>query len=126
MSIELNHIIVHAKDKWTSAEFLAGILGLRAGPPWAHFVPVVVSNGVTLDYCDSEDVRPTHYAFLVSDAEFDAALDRLRSAGIEIYSEHDRTGPGEFNRFYGGRGVYFDDPNGHVLELITKPYGAAP
>lgn len=126
MSIQLNHIIVPAKDKWASAEFLAGILGLQAGPQWAHFVPVVVSNGVTLDYCDDDDVRPSHYAFLVSDAEFDAALARLRGAAIEIYAEHDRTGPGEINHYYGGRGVYFDDPSGHMLELITKPYGAAP
>ena len=126
MSVELNHIIVPARDKRASAEFLAGILGLRTSPEWGHFVPVRVSNGVTLDYVDSDDLRTQHYAFLVGEAEFDAALARIRDADIEIYARFDRTGRGKINHLYGGRGVYFDDPNGHLLELITRPYGASP
>lgn len=126
MAVELNHIIVPAKDKQASAEFLAGILGLEAGPQWSIFVPVRTSNGVTLDYVDADQFRPQHYAFLVSDTEFDSALSRIQSAGIQFYADFDRAGRGEINHLYGGRGFYFDDPNGHLLELITRPYGATP
>ena len=80
MTVELNHTIIPARDKWTSAKFLADILNLEAGPEWGHFVPVCTGNGVTLDYSDSLDFRPQHYAFLVSEAEFDAALSRIRAA----------------------------------------------
>ncbi len=126
MSIELNHIIIWARDKFASAAFLAGILGIEAGPPWAGFVPVRVSNGVTLDYADADDVRPQHCAFLVSEAEFDAALARLKAGGIAFYADFPHNGRGEINHLYGGRGLYFDDPNGHLLELITRPYGETP
>jgi catechol 2,3-dioxygenase-like lactoylglutathione lyase family enzyme len=126
MAVELNHIIVPARDKRASAAFLAGILGLQAGRQWAGFVPVRLSNGVTLDYVDSDDLRTQHYAFLVSDAEFDAGLARIREAGIEFYAGFDRAGRGEINHLYGGRGVYFHDPDGHLLELITRPYGPVP
>jgi catechol 2,3-dioxygenase-like lactoylglutathione lyase family enzyme len=126
MGVELNHIIIPAKDKRASAEFLAGILGLEAGPEWSIFVPVRTSNGVTLDYADAVEFRPQHYAFLVSDAEFDKALSRIQSAGIEFYADFHRGGCGDINHLYGGRGFYFDDPNGHLLELITRPYGTSP
>ncbi|MPZ32367.1 MAG: VOC family protein [Rhodospirillales bacterium] len=120
----LNHIIIPAKDKDTSAEFLAGILGVKPEPQWGPFRPVQTSNGVTLDFVDSKDVRTQHYAFLVDDKEFDAAFDRLRQAGITYYADPHKNDRGEINRHWGGRGVYFDDPNGHLLELITKPYGS--
>jgi catechol 2,3-dioxygenase-like lactoylglutathione lyase family enzyme len=126
MSIELNHIIVPAKDRWASARFLARILGLEAGPAWGPFVPVRTSNGVTLDFQDVGDVRPQHCAFLVSEAEFDDALARLKEAGVEFYASFHGEGRGEVNHLYGGRGVYFDDPNGHLFELITRPYGPVP
>jgi catechol 2,3-dioxygenase-like lactoylglutathione lyase family enzyme len=126
MGVDLNHIVIPAHDKWASAKFLAGILGLEAGPEWSHFVPVRTGNGVTLDFRDRDDFRPQHYAFLVSDAEFDAALARIRSAGVRHYANFRRERPGEINHLYGGRGVYFDDPNGHLLELITRPYGPVP
>jgi catechol 2,3-dioxygenase-like lactoylglutathione lyase family enzyme len=126
MSVELNHTIIPAKDKWASAKFLADILNLEAGPEWGHFVPVKTGNGVTLDFSDSEGFRPQHYAFLVSEAEFDAALARIRASGVEHYANFRRERPGEINHLYGGRGVYFDDPNGHLLELITRPYGPTP
>ncbi|MGB9644168.1 MAG: hypothetical protein WCB44_03410, partial [Stellaceae bacterium] len=71
MSVELNHTIIPTKDKWVSAKFLADILNLEAGPEWGHFVPVKTANGVTLDFDTREEFRPGHYAFLVSDAEFD-------------------------------------------------------
>jgi catechol 2,3-dioxygenase-like lactoylglutathione lyase family enzyme len=126
MSVELNHTIIPAKDKWASAKFLADILNLEAGPEWGHFVPVKTGNGVTLDFSDSEGFRPQHYAFLVSEAEFDAALARIRASGVKHYANFRRERPGEINHLYGGRGVYFDDPNGHLLELITRPYGPVP
>jgi catechol 2,3-dioxygenase-like lactoylglutathione lyase family enzyme len=126
MGVALNHIIVHAKDRWASARFLARILGLAAGPAWGPFVPVRTANGVTLDFADARDFRPQHCAFLVSEEEFDAALARIKAAGVGFYASFDGTGRGEINRLYGGRGVYFDDPDGHLFELITQPYGPVP
>lgn len=126
MSVELNHIIVPAKDNRASAEFLAGILGVEAGPEWGPFVPVRVSNRVTLDYVDSEDFRSHHCAFLVSEREFDAIFSRMEKAGITYYADPHYQRPGEINHLYGGRGVYFDDPDGHVMEVITQPYGEKP
>src|SRR5713101_3072623 len=82
MSVELNHTIIPAKDKWVSAKFLADILNLEAGPEWGRFVPVKTANGVTLDFDTREEFRPGHYAFLVSDAEFDAAFARIRAQGV--------------------------------------------
>ena len=122
----LNHLIIPAKDKQASAQFLADILGVKVEPPWGHFVPVRTSNGVTLDFVDSKDVRTQHYAFLVDDAEFDSGFTKLKDRGIAYFSHPDKSGPGEINRYWGGRGVYFEDPNGHLLELITKPYGELP
>ena len=84
-----------------------------------------IANGVTLDFVDSKDVRTQHYAFLVDDREFDAGLARLKKDGIKIYAGPHKEGPGEINHHDGGRGVYFEDPNGHLLELITTPYGTA-
>jgi catechol 2,3-dioxygenase-like lactoylglutathione lyase family enzyme len=101
-------------------------LGLEAGPEWADFVPVRLANGVTLDFAERPSFRPLHFAFLVGDTEFDTALARLRNAGAAFYADFDRSGRGEINRLYGGRGVYFDDPNGHLFELITRPYGPKP
>lgn len=119
----LNHIIVPARDKDASALFLAEILGVEVRPQWGPFRPVQTANGVTLDFVTSTDVRTQHYAFLVSDAEFDASFARIKTAGIPYYSGPHKTGQGEINHHWGGRGVYFDDPNGHLLEMITKPYG---
>ena len=119
----LNHIIIPAKDKDASAAFLADILGVKAQPQWGPFRPVQTSNGVTLDFVDSKDVRTQHYAFLVDDKEFDASFARIKKAGITYFADHDKSGPGEINHHWGGRGFYFEDPNGHLLELITKPYG---
>jgi catechol 2,3-dioxygenase-like lactoylglutathione lyase family enzyme len=127
MSVELNHLIVPARDKWASARFLADILGVEAGPEWGPFVPVRTGNGVTLDFDEwTEPFEPLHYAFLVSEAEFDAGFARIRAAGIPYWADPRRTRPGEINHAYGGRGVYFPDPAGHLLELITRPYGPAP
>jgi catechol 2,3-dioxygenase-like lactoylglutathione lyase family enzyme len=125
MAIELNHTIIRAKDKWESARFLAHILGLEAGSQWARFVPVKV-GGVTLDFADAPDPGHQHFAFLVSEEEFDAAVGRIRTAGVNYFADHDRSGKGEINHYYGGRGVYFDTPDGNLFEIITQPYGAVP
>ena len=119
----LNHIIIPAHDKDKSAKFLADMLGVEAAPQWGPFRPVQTSNGVTLDFVDSKDVRTQHYAFLVSDAEFDSAFGRIKKAGLKYWADPHKHEPGKINRRWGGRGVYFDDPNGHLLELITTPYG---
>ncbi|MEV0070285.1 VOC family protein [Amycolatopsis sp. NPDC050768] len=119
---ELNHTIVWATDRGASAEFLAGVLGLAVGEETAPFLPVVLGNGVTLDFAQagkSDTVAGQHYAFLVSDAEFDAALERLTASGTAIYADplHRTTG---INGMFGGRGFYFDDPDGHNMELLTR------
>lgn len=126
MTVELNHIIIPAKDPRASAKFLANILGAKVERAWGHFVPVRTQNGVTLDFAEYRDFQPHHCAFLMSEAEFDAALERLKASGAAIYANHRREGRGEINHLYGGRGVYFDDPNGHLFELITRPYGKTP
>lgn len=120
---QLNHIIVPAHDKSASARFLGDILGVTPDTQWGPFIPLRTANGVTLDFVDSKDVRTQHYAFLVSDAEFDTGLAKIKKAGIKIYAGPHKEGPGEINHHDGGRGVYFEDPNGHLLEMITTPYG---
>jgi catechol 2,3-dioxygenase-like lactoylglutathione lyase family enzyme len=128
MAVALNHMIIPAKDRRKSARFLANILGLEVGKDWGPFAPLDTGNGVTLDFVDSQykDIRSMHCAFLVSEPEFDAALARVKKAGIEFYAEFDESGCGEINHLYGGRGFYFYDPDGHLFELITRPYGETP
>lgn len=123
---ELNHLIVPAKDKDVSAAFLADLLGVEPEKQWGHFRPVKTANGVTLDFVTSSDVRTQHYAFLVSDAEFDGAFAKIKKADIPFYGHPNKSSPGEINTLYGGRGIYFEDPSGHLLELITMPYGERP
>jgi catechol 2,3-dioxygenase-like lactoylglutathione lyase family enzyme len=120
MSIELNHIIIPAHDKHASATFLADILGVPVGEPAGPFVPITVSNGVTLDYMNSKDFHSHHCAFLVSDEEFDAAFARVQDAGVTYYADPGHAEPGEINHRWGGRGVYFNDPNGHNMEILTR------
>ncbi|MFD4999661.1 VOC family protein [Streptomyces buecherae] len=120
----LNHTAVYARDRRASAEFLAMVLGLAVGAPFGPFLPVDLGNGVTLDYYEMRDepIQPQHYAFLVPDAEFDAMVARLESARVTYYADPQHTEPGRINRLFGGRGVYFADPDGHNLELMTRPY----
>ncbi|CQR62199.1 VOC family protein [Streptomyces leeuwenhoekii] len=125
MTIELNHTIVAAHDREASARFLAGLLGLEVGPPYGPFLPVEIPNGVTLDFLDTEgEITPQHYAFLVSEDDFDVIFARVREAGLTYWADPYRHRPGEINHNDGGRGVYFDDPDGHRLELLTRPYGS--
>ena len=121
----LNHIIIPAKDKDASATFLAEILGVKPEQQWGPFRPVQTSNGVTLDFVDSKDVRTQHYAFLVSDEEFDEIFGRIRARGLTYWADPGQQQPGRINHHDGGRGVYWDDPDGNNLEIITRPYGSA-
>ncbi|WP_406447586.1 VOC family protein [Streptomyces sp. NBC_00876] len=125
MSVELNHTIVHARNNRESAEFLCGILGLEIGAEWGPFIAVTTANGVTLDFATipAESIVMQHYAFLVSEPEFDTAYARIRELGITYYADPHRRHPGEINHNDGGRGVYFLDPAGHAMEIITRPYG---
>ena len=126
MSVELNHTIVAAREKKAAADFFARILGLEVGAPLGPFVPVGTGNGVTLDFMDTDadEIAPQHYAFLVSDGEFDAIFGRIREAGIAFYADPAHQEAGRINHRDGGRGAYFDDPNGHNLEILTRPYGS--
>ncbi|GGY00252.1 VOC family protein [Streptomyces minutiscleroticus] len=128
MSVELNHTIVHARDNRESAEFLADLLDLQITAEWGPFVAVELANGVTLDFATVpvDTITPQHYAFLVSEEVFDAAYARIVRRGIEHYADPQRRRPGEINHNDGGRGVYFMDPVGHAMELITVPYGGWP
>ncbi|MFF5257710.1 VOC family protein [Actinomadura viridis] len=123
MSIQLDHIIVPARNKKASAEFLARILGLEAGEQLGPFVPVRTANGVTLDFMDSDDVRWQHCAFLVPEEEFDGIFARIKESGARYHANPDGSGAGEINTRDGGRGVYFEDPSGHAMEVLTVPYG---
>ena len=120
MAVELNHTIVPARDKHASAQFIAGVLGLPVSGEVGPFVQVELGNGVTLDYMTSSDMSSHHYAFLVDDDTFDAGYKKLLDAGVETWADPDHTEPGEINRRWGGRGVYFPDPNGHNMEMLTR------
>ncbi|MDQ0992729.1 VOC family protein [Streptomyces sp. V3I7] len=125
MTVQLNHTIVAAHDKHASARFLADILGLDVSPEYGPFVPVQLPNGVTLDYMEtSEDIAPQHYAFLVSEHDFDEIFGRIQDAGLRYWADPYHDHPDEINRNDGGRGTYFDDPDGHRLEILTRPYGS--
>jgi catechol 2,3-dioxygenase-like lactoylglutathione lyase family enzyme len=124
MSIQLNHTIVPARDPAISATFLADILGRRAPVRYGPFHCVELDNGVTLDYMQHDHVHWEHYAFIVSEAEFDAIFGRIRERGLEYWADPFHQRPGEINHNDGGRGLYWEDPNGHSLEIITRPYGS--
>jgi catechol 2,3-dioxygenase-like lactoylglutathione lyase family enzyme len=125
MAVQLNHTIIQARDKKVSATFLAEILGLSEPVPFGPFMAVRVDNDVTLDFVDSSgDIHPGHFAFLVSEAEFDAIFGRIRERQLQYWADPRAQRPGEINHNDGGRGVYFADPDGHYLEIITRPYGS--
>ncbi|MYR44814.1 VOC family protein [Streptomyces sp. SID5910] len=123
-TVQLNHTVVLARDRRLSAEFLAAILGLEVGAPFGPFLPVDLGNGVTLDYYEQRDepIQSQHYAFLVPEDGFDGMIARLDAVGVTYYADPRHTEPGRINRLFGGRGAYFDDPDGHNLEIMTRPY----
>lgn len=124
MTVFLNHTIVHAHDKHASAQFLVDILGLEQPTAYGPFVVVQVGNDVSLDYADDHGTpHPQHYAFLVSEDEFDQIHARIVERGLRFWADPLHRQAGQINTKDGGRGRYWDDPNGHNLEIITVPYG---
>jgi catechol 2,3-dioxygenase-like lactoylglutathione lyase family enzyme len=127
--VRFNHTIVAADDKLASAGFLSRIFGLPQPEIWGPFAMVQLEDGVSFDFADhgdgpAEKIAPQHYAFLVTEEDFDGIFERIQAAGIEFWPEPSRTNQGQINHHDGGRGVYFCDPAGHFLEAITRPYGS--
>lgn len=124
MSVHLNHTIVRVTDKHASAQFLVDILGLEPPTTYGPFVVVTVDNDVSLDYADDHgEPHPQHYAFLVGEEEFDQIHQRIVARGLPYWADPFHRQPGRINTNDGGRGLYWDDPDGHALEIITVPYG---
>jgi catechol 2,3-dioxygenase-like lactoylglutathione lyase family enzyme len=121
MAITLNHTIVPAHDKEASARFFAQIFGLTYEGPVGHFAPILVNDTLTLDFDNRDRFESHHYAFHVSEAEFDAIFDRLKATSSSYGCGPRSLDDMQINSRRGGRGVYFRDPNGHVLELLTRP-----
>jgi catechol 2,3-dioxygenase-like lactoylglutathione lyase family enzyme len=125
MPVQLNHTIVHATDQDRSARYLTDLFDLPAPVRYGPFLVVEVANGVSLDYItSSEEIAPQHYAFLVTEEEFDEIFGRIQAQRIPYWADPWHSKAGEINHNDGGRGVYWDDPDGHNLEIITRPYGS--
>ena len=125
MSVQLNHTIVWCRDKERSATFLAELLGLAKPTSFGPFRIVEAGNGVSLDYHDVDgEIASQHYAFLISEDEFDEIFGRIRKRGLTYWADPGQRRPGEIYHSDGGRGVYWDDPDGHRLEILTRPYGS--
>jgi catechol 2,3-dioxygenase-like lactoylglutathione lyase family enzyme len=127
MSITFNHTIVAAHDKRQSAAFFTELFGLPDAVPAGHFLTVTLEHGVSLDYAEvpqEHPIPPQHYAFLVSEDDFDAIYGKIRTRGLEHWADPRGSRPNEINHNDGGRGVYFCDPAGHYIEIITRPYGS--
>ena len=123
MSVQLNHTIVWCRDKQQSSSFLIDILGLPDPIRFGPMLVVRLDNGVSLDFYESDGkVSSQHYAFLVSEHEFDQIFARIRNRALEFWAAPGKQQPGETYQHNGGRGVYFDDPDGHLLEVMTRPY----
>ncbi|HEV7536252.1 MAG TPA: VOC family protein [Acidimicrobiia bacterium] len=126
MTVQLNHTIVPAHDKKESAAFLAEILGLPAPFPFGPFLAVQVDT-LTLDYVEvdgDQELESRHYAFLVGEDDFDEIFARLVERGVPYWADPHSNRPQEINTNDGGRGCYFPDPSGHLLEILTRPYGS--
>jgi catechol 2,3-dioxygenase-like lactoylglutathione lyase family enzyme len=124
VAVRLNHTIVSVRDKREAAGFFTEILGLPEATTYGPFAVVQLANDVSLDFDDDHGpVVPRHYAFLVDDAEFDEIFGRIKARGLDDWADPSQNRPGEINHNDGGRGVYWLDPNGHFLEIITVPYG---
>ena len=125
MSVRLNHTIVWCRDPRRSATFLAEMLGRPAPTRFGPFLVVEVDNGVSLDFHETDGaIASQHYAFLIGEDDFDVVFGRIRQRGLQHWADPTKTRPGEINHNDGGRGVYFEDPDGHFLEIITRPYGS--
>lgn len=127
MTAQLNHTIVHCHNQQESASFMSEILGLPPPKPFSHFLVVETANDVSLDHMEIKDaIRPQHYAFLVSDQEFDEVFLRIKQRNLKFWADPGAQHEGKINTRDGGRGCYFKDPSGHSLEILTRPYGNEP
>jgi catechol 2,3-dioxygenase-like lactoylglutathione lyase family enzyme len=125
MTVQLNHTIVWSRDKRKSAAFLTEMLGLPKPTRFGPFLVVELGNNVSLDFHDTDDeIASQHYAFLISEGEFDEVFGRIRSRGLDYWADPGQSKAGQINRHDGGRGLYFEDPDGHLLEVITRLYGS--
>ena len=125
MTAQLNHTIVWCRDQDASARFLSELLRLPAPYRFGPFLVVEAANGVSLDYHETGDeIVSQHYAFLVSEDDFDHTIACIEERGLDHWADPGRTRAGQINHNDGGRGVYFADPDGHLLEAITRPYGS--
>ena len=125
MAINFNHTIISARDSKVSANFFAEILGLPSPSSFGPFIVVTTDNDVNLDFmATTKEIQPRHYAFLISESEFDMIFKRIRDKNIPYWADHKKEFPQQINNNDGGRGLYFNDPNGHFLEILTQPYGS--
>ena len=126
MSVQLNHTIVWCRDQQQSATFFTEIFGRPPAKPFGHFLVVELDNGISLDFSDDREgeVASQHYAFLIGEDEFTTIFGRIRDRRLQYWADPARSRPGEINHHDGGRGLYFKDPDGHLLEIITRPYGS--
>jgi len=122
MEITLNHTIVASIDNVESAKFYQKIFGFEFVKEWGHFAVVKVNSTLTLDFDTQENFSRSHYAFKVSDQQFDEIFERVKSESISYGSAPQSSDDGKINNNYGGRGVYFEDPNRHLLEILTTDY----
>ena len=122
MEITLNHTIIPAHDNVESAKFYERIFGFEFVKEWGHFAVVKVNPTLTLDFMHKGKFSSLHYAFKVSEQKFDEILNRIKSENIVFGSGPSSVDDGKINNSYGGRGAYFKDPNGHILEIITTDY----
>lgn len=123
MPATFNHTIIAAKDRDESAQFFRELLELSDAPSWGPFTNIQLTDGVLLQFAEPPvEIQMQHYAFLLDDELFDRAYQRLCDRGIEHWADPQMQRSGEINNEHGGRGVYFKDPAGHAIELITRPY----
>ncbi|MGH8471025.1 MAG: VOC family protein, partial [Gammaproteobacteria bacterium] len=124
MSVRLNHTIVWCRDKQKSATFFTEVLGLPGPTRFGPFLVVQLNNEVSLDFHEIDgEIFSQHYAFLIGEGDFDQIFARIRGRGLQHWADPGKHRADEINRNDGGRGVYFEDPDGHLLEIITRPYG---
>lgn len=126
MTIAFNHTIIAARDRHESASFLATLFDLPAPTPWGPFAIVTLGHGAFVQFAEPDvaHIHMQHYAFLVDDRSFDAIYGRIVDGGIDHWADPRQTHPGQVNTNHGGRGVYFNDPAGHGMEILTRPYGS--
>lgn len=125
MSVQLNHTIVWCRDKKKSANFFTELFGLPSATPFGPMLVVPLNNGVSIDFYENDgEISSQHYAFLIGEDDFDQIFARINNRGFQYWADPAKQRPNEINRLDGGRRVYFEDPDGHFLEILTRPYGS--